>query len=88
MEKQPFALSVSAAYDFCILLQPGAVWPGQMSEQRICKQMYRLLLFFLLLGRAITAVFVFAQHAYDCIAVTRKLGGGCLFLVFFPFFFF
>jgi len=37
------------------------------------------MIFFLLQGRAVTAVFMFVQHVYNCIAVTRKLGGLVLF---------
>lgn len=56
--RSPLILSVSAAYDFCISLQLGAVWPDQMSEQRVCKQMYRR--FF----------YSFAQQSYNsCVHV-------------------
>lgn len=42
-----FTVSISEAYDFCILLQLGAVWPGQMSAWWLCKQMYRWFFFLL-----------------------------------------
>lgn len=64
---------------------------GLAKSQKLCKQIYRFFFFSLLHCRAVTAVFMFAQHEHDCDAVTRKLGAGSIsvLLSFFllPFFF-